>query len=320
MKTILVTGGAGFIGKHFIMLLFDKYPSYNVINLDKMTYAADSSINDKFKKKKSYRFIQGDIADQQLIDKIFSKYKIDFVINFAAESHVDRSIENPTMFMLSNILGTEILLRTAYAKWSKDGLRKHRFIQISTDEVYGSLGLSGSFCELSPIKPSSPYSASKASADLIALSYYKTYGLPVIITRSSNNYGVGQYPEKLIPLMIKNAINNSDLPIYGSGNQVRDWIHVTDHCLAIDKVLHFGSIGEVYNIGANNELTNIELVKMILRLTQKPDSLIVHVEDRLGHDNRYSVNAEKIRNDLNWAPKISFENGLLEIINKGKSF
>jgi dTDP-glucose 4,6-dehydratase len=316
VKTILVTGGAGFIGKHFIKLILDKYPSYFVINLDKMTYAADSSVNSLFKANNRYRFIMGDICDQKLVDSVFDDYIIDYIVNFAAESHVDKSIENPKLFMLTNILGTEVLLRAAHTKWSKEDLKNHRFVQISTDEVYGSLGSTGSFNEISPIKPSSPYSASKASADLIALSYYKTYGLPVIITRCSNNYGPGQYPEKLIPLMIKNALENISLPLYGSGNQIRDWIHVKDHCRAIDTVLHFGVIGEVYNIGSNNELTNIQLVKMILRLTQKPESLIVHVSDRLGHDIRYSVNSEKIQSELNWKPTIEFENGLLELINE----
>lgn len=316
MKTVLVTGGAGFIGKHFISLFLDKYPDYLVINLDKMTYASDNTINEIFKFNDRYKFILGDISNYDLINKIFRDYNIDYVVNFAAESHVDKSIKDPSEFMLTNIIGTEILLRVALSKWVEKDMSEHRFIQISTDEVYGSLGSTGEFYETSKINPSSPYSASKASADLIALSYYRTYDLPVIITRCSNNFGIGQFPEKLIPLMIKNSLSNLKLPIYGSGTQVRDWIHVTDHCLAIDKVLHLGKVGDVYNIGANNELSNIEVVKLILELTNKPLSLIEHVQDRLGHDTRYAVNSQKLRSELNWKPTIDFKIGLKEIISK----
>jgi len=299
---ILVTGGAGFIGSNFIRYMIKNY-DYKIINLDKLTYAGNLENLKGIENHPNYRFIKGDIADRQLVDEIF-KEGIDFVVNFAAESHVDRSIEDPEIFLKTNVMGTQVLLDAS----KKYGTKK--FIQISTDEVYGSLDNGGYFTEETPLSPNSPYSASKASADLLVRAYYKTYGLPVNITRCSNNYGPYQFPEKLIPLMIINALSDRELPVYGDGLNIRDWLYVEDHVRAIDMVLHRGRIGEVYNIGGNNERANIEVVKLILKELGKPESLINFVKDRPGHDRRYAIDATKIKKELGWEPKVKFEDGI----------
>lgn len=307
MKKILITGGAGFIGSNFIKYFLNKYKNYEVINLDKLTYAGNVMNLADLSNEPRYRFICGSITDEKLVEKIFEE-KINYVINFAAESHVDRSILGPMIFANTNILGTQTLLEAG---------RKHgidRFIQISTDEVYGSVDGKELFTEKSPLDPSSPYSSSKASADLIALSYHKTYGFPVIVTRCSNNYGPYQFPEKLIPLMITRSIEDKKLPVYGDGTNVRDWIHVLDHCRAIDAALHRGRVGEVYNIGANNERTNLEIVITLLEMLGKPKSLIEYVKDRPGHDKRYAIDNSKITNDLGWKPKYNFKDGIYETV------
>jgi len=301
-ETILVTGGCGFIGSNFVRYMVRNY-NYKVINVDKLTYAGNLENLSDISDHPNYEFVRGDIADKPLIEGLASK-GIDAVINFAAESHVDRSIEDPRIFIETNVLGTQTLLEAA----RKHGI--HRFVQISTDEVYGSLGPRGSFKEMSPLAPNSPYSASKTAADLLVRAYYKTYGLATIITRCSNNYGPYQFPEKLIPLMITNALENKSLPVYGDGMNVRDWIHVEDHCRAIDLIMHRGKEGEVYNIGANNELPNIEIVKIILKRLNKPESLIKFVEDRPGHDLRYAIDSDKLRDELGWDVMYPFEEGI----------
>lgn len=314
---ILVTGGAGFIGTNFVKYMLSHH-DYKIVNLDALTYAGNINNLKDIENHTNYHFIKGDICDRDLINDIFKKYKIDTVINFAAESHVDRSIEEPEVFLKSNILGTEVLLDTAVNYWKLDTNDKYsrdfkadvKFIQVSTDEVYGELGKEGLFTEQTPLAPNSPYSASKASGDLIVRAYHETYGLPVNITRCSNNYGSYQFPEKLIPLMINNALKGEDLPIYGDGKQVRDWLHVDDHCEAIDTVLHKGKVGEVYNIGGNNEKENIEIVKLILTKLEKSEELIKHVTDRLGHDRRYAIDNTKITTELGWEPKYTFEKGI----------
>jgi len=308
VKRILVTGGAGFIGSNFIKYMLNKYKTYQIINLDLLTYAGNLDNLREVEKNERYSFIQGDICDRKLIEKLF-KSKIDIIVNFAAESHVDRSIKNPAVFVETNIMGTQVLL---------DAARKYdlvKYIQISTDEVYGTLDQQESFTEKSSLAPNSPYSASKAGADLLVRAYYRTFNLPVIITRSSNNYGPCQNPEKLIPLVITNAMEDKELPVYGDGLQIRDWLHVRDHCIAIDKVLHKGKIGEIYNIGANNEMSNLTIIKMILDYLGKSHSLIKHITDRPGHDRRYSINISKIKEELGWVSQYSFETGLKETIN-----
>ena len=312
MKTILITGGAGFIGTNFIYYMISKYKDYKIINLDKLTYASNINNLKKIENNKNYKFIKGDICDKKLVFSLFEKDNIDIVINFAAESHVDNSISNPMIFTQTNILGTQVLLESCMKYNIK------RFHQVSTDEVYGDLPIDRKdllFDEKSKINPSSPYSASKASADLLVKSYYRTYNLPVTISRCSNNYGEYQHKEKLIPLMISRAINNEPLPVYGNGLNVRDWIHVKDHCEAIDIIIHKGKIGEVYNVGANNEKSNIEIVKMILQELSKPNSLIKYVKDRPGHDLRYAIDSSKIQKELGWKPKYSFEEGIKNTIN-----
>ena len=308
MKTILVTGGAGFIGSNFIKYMLGKYPDYKIINLDCLTYAGDKKNLSSVANNPNYNFIKGDIANNKLVDKIV-KGGIDYIVNFAAESHVDRSITDPQIFVMTNIAGTQVLLESA----RKYGVNK--FVQISTDEVYGSLLNTGYFTESSTLSPSSPYSASKTSADLLALAYYKTYNLPVTITRCSNNYGPYQLPEKLIPRMICNAYQDKLLPVYGQGTNVRDWIHVEDHCLGIDLALHNGKNGEVYNIGANSEMTNIGIVKLILNILDKSESLITYVEDRKGHDFRYAIDSTKIKNYLGFVSKHDFDSGLRETVD-----
>ena len=311
MKKMLITGGAGFIGSNFIHYILSKYNDYQVINLDKLTYAANLDNLKDIEDNKNYRFIHGDIADQEFIFKLFENEKFDIVINFAAESHVDNSILNPQIFTITNILGTQVLL---------DACRKYnikRFHQVSTDEVYGELPLDDNsilFTEKTPLNPSSPYSASKASADMLVKSYYRTYSLPITISRCSNNYGPYQHLEKLIPLMISKAINNDNLPVYGNGLNVRDWLHVYDHCTAIDLIIHEGKIGEIYNIGGNNEKSNIDVVKIILKELGKSEKLIKYVNDRPGHDLRYAIDSTKIKTSLNWKPVYSFEKGILDTI------
>ncbi len=301
-KTILVTGGCGFIGSNFVRYMLRNY-DYKIINVDKLTYAGNLENLSDTSDHPNYEFVRGDIADKALIGGLASK-GIDAIINFAAESHVDRSIEDPRLFIETNVLGTQVLLEAA----RKYGIL--RFIQISTDEVYGSLGPRGSFKETSPVAPNSPYSASKTAADLLVRAYNKTYGLATIITRCSNNYGPYQFPEKLIPLMITNSLEDKSLPVYGDGMNVRDWIYVEDNCEALDRIMHRGREGEVYNIGANNELPNIEIVKIIQRRLKKPESLIKFVEDRPGHDRRYAIDSTKLRDELGWDVTHSFEEAM----------
>jgi dTDP-glucose 4,6-dehydratase len=309
---ILVTGGAGFIGSNFIRYMFRTYPDYNIINLDKLTYAGNlENLKDIEEQdpesRKRYSFIRGDITDIELVNSIMEK-GVDAIINFAAESHVDRSIDNAKIFVETNVLGTQVLLDVALKH------NVNRYIQISTDEVYGSLGPTGLFSETTPLNPNSPYSASKTSADLFTRSYYETFGLPAIITRCSNNYGPYQFPEKLIPLFISNALTDQNLPLYGDGMNVRDWIYVEDHCSAIDMVLHKGKPGEVYNIGGNSEKTNTEITHTIINELGKPESLIKHVKDRPGHDRRYAIDCTKICNELGWTQKYDFQAGMKETI------
>ena len=304
---ILVTGGAGFIGSNFIHYMLGKYPDYEIVNLDALTYCGNLENLKNIEDNPNYHFIKGNINDEKLVDDIISN-NIEYVINFAAESHVDRSIENPKIFLESNIIGTQNLLEIS----KKHEIKK--YIQISTDEVYGSLGKTGYFTENTALAPNSPYSASKAGADLLVRAYHETFDLPMNITRCSNNYGPYQFPEKLIPLMINNAINNKELPVYGDGKNIRDWLHVYDHCTAIDRVLHKGKIGEIYNIGGNNEKENIKIVELILKYLNKPNSLITYVKDRLGHDRRYAIDSTKIREELAWTQKYTFEQGIKETI------
>ena len=303
---LLITGGAGFIGSNFIHYILGKYPTYKIINLDKLTYCGNLDNLREVEDNQNYKFIQGDICDREKIAEIFEDEKPDFVINFAAETHVDRSILDPHTFTETNVLGTHILLETA----KKFGIEK--FLHISTDETYGSVE-NGKFKEDDILAPNSPYSASKASADLLARSYYKTFSLPIIITRSSNNYGPYQFPEKVIPLFISNILENKKVPLYGTGKNIRDWIFVLDNCEGIDAVLHNGKIGEIYNIGGGNEVTNLELTKIILDELGKDESQIEYVEDRLGHDFRYALDIEKAKK-IGWEPKHSFEEAIRETI------
>ncbi len=309
MKKILVTGGAGFIGSNFVNFLLKKRDDVFVVNLDKLTYAGNLENLTAIEKKENYVFVKGDITNEEIVKYIFEEYAITYVINFAAESHVDRSILGSEVFFRSNVLGTSVLLENA----KNFGIEK--FIQISTDEVYGSLDAEGLFEESTPLHPNSPYAASKASADMIAQAFHHTYNVPVIITRCSNNYGPFQFPEKLIPLMIINALNNRKLPIYGDGLNIRDWIYVLDHNKAVELVLDKGSPGEVYNIGASREMKNIEIVKLILKHLNKSESLIEFVKDRPGHDRRYAINSNKIKNELGWQPSFEFSKALKETIN-----
>lgn len=321
MKNILVTGGAGFIGSNFIKYVLEKN-EYNVINLDLLTYAGNLENLKDISNPDKYTFIKGDICDKDLVQSIFEKYDIDTVVNFAAESHVDRSIENPEIFLQTNVYGTVNLLENAKKYWKIDKENKYsteykqgvKYLQVSTDEVYGALGKTGMFTEDTNIQPNSPYSASKASADLFVRAYHNTFGLPTNITRCSNNYGPYQFPEKLIPLMINNCIENKSLPVYGDGMQIRDWLHVKDHCTAIFTVLQKGKIGEVYNIGGNNEKANIEIVKLIINALGKSEDLITYVKDRPGHDRRYAIDNSKITNKLGWSPSYTFEQGIKETV------
>jgi dTDP-glucose 4,6-dehydratase len=308
MQRLLITGGAGFIGSNFIHYILERFPDYEVVNLDKLTYAGNLENLARLAGEPRYRFVQGDIADRELVGSILIS-GIDAVVHFAAESHVDRSILAASEFVRTNVLGTLNLMETCRREKVK------RFLQISTDEVYGSLGASGAFSEQSPIEPNSPYAASKAAADMLVRSYCHTHGFPGIITRCSNNYGPFQFPEKLIPLLITNALADMPLPIYGDGLYVRDWIHVRDHCAAVERVLHHGKEGEVYNIGARQEMPNLEIVRMILRALNKGESLIKHVQDRPGHDRRYAIDPFKLEHDLNWRPEIPFDEGLKKTID-----
>ncbi|MCO5388447.1 dTDP-glucose 4,6-dehydratase [Desulfosporosinus sp.] len=323
MKFILVTGGAGFIGSNFVKTMLYKHPNYKIINVDALTYAGNlenlQAISDNY----NYSFIKADIRDRQRMEEIFLTYNIDTVVNFAAESHVDRSIEEPEVFLTTNVIGTQVLLDVAKKYWKLNPNDKHckkykpgvKFIQVSTDEVYGALGETGMFVESMPLMPNSPYSASKASADMIVRAYNETFGTPVNITRCSNNYGPNQFPEKLIPLMINNCLKEKELPVYGDGMQVRDWLHVSDHCTAIDAVLHKGRDGEVYNIGGNNEKANLEIVKLIINTLGKSEELIKYVKDRPGHDRRYAIDNTKITTELGWEPAYTFEQGIKETID-----
>jgi dTDP-glucose 4,6-dehydratase len=320
--TILVTGVAGFIGSNFVYYYLRKYKDRKIIGLDKLTYAGNLDNLSKLseEEKKRFVFIKGDINDLELLEEIYSKYEIDGIINFAAESHVDRSIHDPQIFLKTNILGTQTLLHVF--KEHYDERKRQKFLHISTDEVYGALGPTGYFTEETPLDPHSPYSASKASSDLIVKAYHDTYGLNTNITRCSNNYGPYQFPEKLIPLMIHNALNHKELPVYGDGKHVRDWLYVEDHCKAIDLVFEKGKSGEVYNIGGHNEKENIEIVKLIINYLQEKtkdkdinESLIKHVKDRLGHDRRYAIDPTKIKNELGWEPETRFEDGIKQTID-----
>lgn len=309
--TIIVTGGAGFIGSNFVFHMLQAHPDYRIVCLDKLTYAGNLSTLEPVLQQDNFRFVKADICDRQAVDKLFQEEKPDIVVNFAAESHVDRSIENPGIFLETNIMGTAVLM---------DACRKYgiqRYHQVSTDEVYGDLPLDRPdlfFTEETPLHTSSPYSSSKASADLLVMAYYRTYGLPVTISRCSNNYGPYHFPEKLIPIMIANALADKPLPVYGNGENVRDWLYVEDHCRAIDLIIHNGKVGEVYNVGGHNEKRNIDIVRIICQELGKPESLIVHVEDRKGHDRRYAIDPAKIHRELGWLPETKFEDGIKKTI------
>ncbi|PKR82656.1 dTDP-glucose 4,6-dehydratase [Heyndrickxia camelliae] len=323
MKTYLITGGAGFIGSNFINYMLNKYNDIKIINVDKLTYAGNLQNLVQVNNNKNYSFIRADINDKEIIESIFKENNIDYVVNFAAESHVDRSITNPEIFVQTNVLGTVNLLNIAKKYWMLEDesfITTKKYIQISTDEVYGSLGSSGLFKENTALDPHSPYSSSKASADLIVKAYFDTYKMPINITRCSNNYGPFQFPEKLIPLVINRCLSKKDVPIYGDGLNIRDWLYVEDHCKAIDMVISHGQIGEIYNIGGNNERTNIDIVKTIISFINENidkdvnESLITFVKDRKGHDRRYGIDATKMKRELGWEPDTSFEVGIIKTI------
>lgn len=309
--TIIVTGGAGFIGSNFIYYMLDQHPDYRIVCVDSLTYAGNLSTLKDVIDDPSFRFVKASITDSAAMNSVFREEQPDIVVNFAAESHVDRSIENPSVFLETNILGTQVLM---------DACREFhvgRFHQVSTDEVYGDLPLDRPelfFTEETPLHASSPYSASKASADLLVLAYYRTFGLPVTISRCSNNYGPYQFPEKLIPLMLTNALEDKPLPVYGTGENIRDWLYVEDHCRAIDRIIHDGRVGEIYNIGGHNEMKNIEIVKLICKELGKPESLISFVEDRKGHDRRYAIDPAKMEREFDWFPQTKFTDGLRKTI------
>lgn len=320
-KSILITGGAGFIGSHVVRLFVYKYSDYKIVNYDKLTYAGNLENLDDVADKANYTFVKGDILDEQLLDEVFEKYEIDAVIHLAAESHVDRSITNPNAFIETNVMGTATLMNVARKHW-KDFNGK-LFYHVSTDEVYGSLGKEGYFTETTPYDPRSPYSASKASSDHLVRAYHHTYDLPVVISNCSNNYGANQFPEKLIPLFIHNIKENKSLPVYGKGDNVRDWLWVNDHADAIDVIFHSGKVGETYNIGGNNEWQNIELIKKLCEIMDEKlgraagssEKLITYVKDRQGHDKRYAIDASKLKNDLGWEPSIDFAEGLEKTVD-----
>ncbi|MEA4912173.1 MAG: dTDP-glucose 4,6-dehydratase [Oscillospiraceae bacterium] len=323
MKNVLVTGGAGFIGSNFILYMLDKYDDINIVNIDKLTYAGNLKNLTSVEKDPRYAFRQIDVCDRERVEPLFAEFGVDTVINFAAESHVDRSITHPEIFVETNVLGTATLLNAAKKAWElpDGGFRQGvKFLQVSTDEVYGSLGAEGFFTETTPLDPHSPYSASKTSADLLVKAYHDTYGMPVSVTRCSNTYGPYQFPEKLRPLMINNCLHHKQLPVYGDGLQIRDWLYVEDHCKAIDMVARGGGSGEIYNIGGHNERTNVFIVETIIDAVGKVDpavdrSLIRHVEDRKGHDRRYGIDPAKIKKDLGWYPETPFEVGIVKTID-----
>ena len=311
MKKILVTGGAGFIGGNFVHYMLNKYQEYMIVNLDALTYAGNLETLKPIENKLNYKFVKGDISDREFIFKLFEEEKFDIVVNLAAESHVDRSIKDPSLFVKTNIVGTQVLLDAS----KKFNVK--RYHQVSTDEVYGDLPLDRFdlfFSEDTPLNPSSPYSASKASADFLVNSYHKTFNLKTTISRCSNNYGPYHFPEKLIPLIISRALKNKTIPVYGKGENIRDWLHVKDHCVAIDLIIHKGRIGEVYNIGGHNEKSNLEVVKTILKKLNKPESLITYVTDRPGHDLRYAIDPTKLKRELGWKPKYNFDSGIDQTI------
>ncbi|MBO6792742.1 MAG: dTDP-glucose 4,6-dehydratase [Balneolaceae bacterium] len=322
MKKILVTGGAGFIGSHLVRLLVNKYPNYSIFNLDKLTYAGNLENLSDVENQPNYTFIKGDIVNAEFIDQFFKEYKFDAVIHLAAESHVDRSISNPIEFVQTNVLGTVNLLNSSKSIWS-ESYQDKLFYHVSTDEVYGSLGEDGLFTEDSKYDPHSPYSASKASSDHFVRAYYDTYGMPVIISNCSNNYGSFQFPEKLIPLFINNIVNNKPLPVYGKGENIRDWLWVEDHARAIDVIFHSNKLGETYNIGGHNEWKNIDLIKLMCSIMDKKlmrdegesQKLISFVKDRAGHDMRYAIDSSKLKKELEWEPSLQFEEGLEKTID-----
>ncbi|MRX67945.1 dTDP-glucose 4,6-dehydratase [Flavobacterium resistens] len=322
MKKILITGGAGFIGSHVVRRFVNKYPEYQIFNLDALTYAGNLENIKDIENQPNYNFLKGDIVDANFIDELFSQHKFDGVLHLAAESHVDRSIEDPLAFVKTNVIGTMNLLNAAKNQW-KGNFEGKRFYHISTDEVYGSLGAEGLFTETTPYDPNSPYSASKASSDHFVRAYGETYGLPYVLTNCSNNYGSYHFPEKLIPLFINNIINNKSLPVYGDGNYTRDWLFVEDHAIAIDLVFHEGKNHETYNIGGFNEWKNIDLVKLLCQIMDgklerekgTSEKLITYVKDRPGHDLRYAIDASKINKELGWKPSVTFEEGLEKTIN-----
>jgi dTDP-glucose 4,6-dehydratase len=321
-KTILVTGGAGFIGSHLVRLLVHKYPNYKIVNLDKLTYAGNLANLLDVKELANYEFVKGDIVDADFINELFGKYNFDSVIHLAAESHVDRSIENPLEFIMTNIVGTTNLLNAAKKQW-ENNFENKLFYHVSTDEVYGSLGEQGMFLETTPYDPRSPYSASKASSDHIVRAYHHTYALPIVISNCSNNYGSHQFPEKLIPLFINNIKNKKALPVYGEGLNIRDWLWVNDHARAIDVIFHDGKNGETYNIGGHNEWTNIDLIKVMCKVMDEKlgrpagesEKLITYVTDRAGHDMRYAIDSTKLKEELGWVPSLQFEEGIRKTID-----
>jgi len=322
---VLITGGAGFIGSHVVRHFVNKYPHYHIFNLDKLTYAGNLENLADVEQASNYKFIKGDIVDTKFIADLFEKQKFDAVIHLAAESHVDRSISAPMEFVMANVVGTVNLLASARDTWSKDGQydAKNIFYHISTDEVYGTLGDTGKFLETTPYSPNSPYSASKASSDHFVRAWHHTYGMPIKISNCSNNYGSHQFPEKLIPLFIHNVKHNKPLPVYGKGENVRDWLYVVDHALAIDVIFHGGKLGDTYNIGGNNEWKNIELIKLLCSIMDKKldrepgtsEKLITHVQDRAGHDWRYAIDSSKLMDELDWSPRVTFEQGLEKTID-----
>ncbi len=305
---LLVTGGAGFIGSNFVHYILSQYPGYKVVNFDLLTYAGNLENLQDLESNPNYTFVHGDITNRLLLEDLVKNHDVNVVVNFAAESHVDRSITNPDVFIKSNVLGTQVLLEV-----SKDNM-VDKYVQISTDEVYGSLGETGYFTEDTPINPNSPYSASKASADLLVQSYHRTFGMNINITRCSNNYGPYHFPEKLIPLTISNALEGKEIPVYGNGKNIRDWLHVRDHCSAIDLVLHSGRVGEIYNVGGHNERTNNEIVQLIVDKLGASEDLIKYVQDRPGHDQRYAIDATKLTSELGWEPRYTFDTGIEETI------
>ncbi|WP_336046127.1 dTDP-glucose 4,6-dehydratase [Solibacillus ferritrahens] len=307
-KNILITGGAGFIGSNFVHYMLEQHQDYQIVNLDLLTYAGNLDNLKDVENNERYTFVRGDIGNYELVNHLVKTYKIDIIVNFAAESHVDRSITDPGVFVKTNVLGTQNLLDVAKAN------NIEKYLQVSTDEVYGSLGETGYFTETTPLAPNSPYSASKAGADMLVLAYAETFGMNVNITRCSNNYGPYHFPEKLIPLMVTNALEGKELPIYGDGKNVRDWLHVKDHCAAIDLVIHKGKSGEVYNVGGHNERTNNEIVHLIVDYLKVSNNLIKYVEDRLGHDRRYAIDPTKLEKELGWKPQYTFNTGIVETI------